>query len=97
MRAISRDDFRDFLALYQSADRHDKQHDRAFRLRKLLTSGRTTSDDLLLSKHMEAPGPEIARSVVSPCASATADDDANHDHASAFLHALLKALDQRQH
>ncbi|WP_130218834.1 hypothetical protein [Bradyrhizobium genosp. SA-3] len=96
MRAISRDDFRNLFALYACADRHNKQHDRASRLRKQLTS--TTTGDLLdqFSERIEAPGPEIIGRVLTPCARAMADNAANHDHASAFLHALLKELDQRQ-
>ncbi|UPK33917.1 hypothetical protein IVB18_37980 [Bradyrhizobium sp. 186] len=99
MRAVSRDDSRSLFALFVFAARHDKQHDRASRLLKLFTSGRTTSDDLLdqWPERVEAPEPEIDGSVIGPRARAVADDDANYDHASAFLHALLKALDQTQH
>ncbi|NYG48073.1 hypothetical protein GGD67_005556 [Bradyrhizobium sp. IAR9] len=87
------------FALYACAGRPGKQHDRAPRLLKLLTSGRDTSDDLLdhWSERIEAAGPEIVGSVLSPYARGVADDNANHDHASAFLHALLKELEQRQH
>lgn len=99
MRAVSRDDFRSLFALYAFADRHNKQHDRASRLPKLLTSSRTTSDDPLdrWPERVEAPGPETVGGALGPRARAVADDDANYDHASAFLHALLKALDQTQH
>jgi hypothetical protein len=99
MRAASRDDFRSLFTLDAFAARHNKQHDRASRLLKLFAPGRTTSDDVLdqWSARVEATGPEIVGSVLGPRARAVADDDANYDHASAFLHALLKALDQTQH
>jgi len=99
MRAIFRDDLRSLFALYTCASPARKQHDRASRLLKLLTSGRRTTDDLLnhWSARVAAPGPESGGSVLSPCARGIADDNANHDHASAFLHALLKQLEQRQH
>ena len=99
MRAVSRDDFRSLFAIDAFAARHNTQHDRASRLLKLFTSGRTTSDDLLdqWPERVEAPEPEIDRAVIGPRARAVADDDANYDHASALLHALLKALDQTQH
>ena len=99
MRAISRDDFRNLFVLYACPGRPGQQHDRASRLLKLLTSGRNTSDDLLdhWSERIEGPGPEIVGSVRSPCARGVADDNANHDHASALLHVVLKELEQRQH
>ncbi|MGY3474043.1 hypothetical protein ACVTD1_11110 [Bradyrhizobium ottawaense] len=94
MRTISRDDFRSLFALYACAGRPSNGHNRAPRLLKLLTPGQDTSDDLLdhWSERIEAPGPEIVGGVLSG-----ADDNTNHDHASAFLHALLKELEQRQH
>ena len=98
MRAISRDDLRSLFALYPCAGPPRKQYDRASRLLKRLTPGRSTTNDLLdhWSERVAAPGPEIGGSVLSPCARGVADDNANHDHASAFLHALLKQLEQRQ-
>ncbi|MCK1740391.1 hypothetical protein IVA80_05800 [Bradyrhizobium sp. 139] len=97
MRAVSRDDFRSLFALDPFAARHNTQHDRASRLLKLLTSARTTSDAPVdqWPERVEAPEPEIDRSVIG--ARAVADEDAHYDHASAFLHALLNALDQTQH
>lgn len=95
MRAVSRDDFLCLFALYAFAARHHKQHDRASRPLKLFASSRTSSDDLLdqWSERAEASGPEVVGSVLSPRARAVTDDDANYDHASALLHAFLKALD----
>lgn len=99
MRAVSRDDFRSLFALYAFAARHNKQHDRASRLLKLSTSSGTGSDHVpdQWSERIEAPGPELVGSMLGPRARAVADEDANYDHASAFLHTLLKALDQTQH
>lgn len=95
MRAISREDFRSLFARHAFADRPNQQHDRVSRLVKLLTFGRTTSDDLLnhWSEHIEALGPEIANSMLAPRARAVADNDAKYDHASALLPLLLKELD----
>lgn len=96
MRVISREDFRSLFARHAFADRPNQQHDRVSRLVKLLTFGRTTSEDLLhhWSERLEAPGPEIASSMLGPRVHVVPDNDAKYDHASALLHVLLKGMEQ---
>ncbi|WFU46055.1 hypothetical protein QA640_45680 (plasmid) [Bradyrhizobium sp. CB82] len=98
-RAVSRDDFRSFFAFHAFAAELNKNHDGASRLLKLFTSSRDICDDLLdlWSERAEALGPETVGGVLNPRVHAVADGDINYDHASAFLHALLKTLDQTQH
>lgn len=95
-RSVSREDFRGLFALYACAAQLHKKHDGASRLLNLFDSSRDISDDLLhlWSERVQAVGAETVGSVLCPRARAVADGDANYDHASAFLHALLKALDQ---
>lgn len=98
MRAISREDFQRLFALHAFTDRPNQQHDHVSRLAKLFALGQTTSDDLLNQgpERLEAPGPEIASNMLGLRARAVADNDAKYDHASAFLHALLKWSEQIQ-
>ncbi|MDA9437048.1 hypothetical protein XH88_35775 [Bradyrhizobium sp. CCBAU 51627] len=98
-RAVSREDFRGLFAFYVFVARHDNKHDGASRLLKLFTSSQNISDELLdqWSERADALGAERVGSVLGPRTRAVANGDANYDHASAFLHALLTALDQTQH
>jgi len=98
-RLVSREDFRGLFALYAFAAQLNNNHAGASRLLKLFASSPNISDSLLdrWSERVEALNPEIVGSVLGPCAHAVADGNVNYDHASAFLHALLKTLDQTQH
>jgi hypothetical protein len=98
-RSVSREDFRGLFALYACAAQLHKKHDGASRLLNLFESSRDITDDLLhlWSERVEAVSAETVGSVLCPRARAVADGEANYDHASAFLHAMLKALDQSQH
>src|SRR3954447_12980097 len=98
-RSVSREDFRGLFALYACAAQLHKKHAGASRLLNLFESSRDIPDDLLhlWSARVEAVGAEAVGSVLCLRARAVADGDAKYDHASAFLHAMLKALDQSQH
>lgn len=98
-RAVSRDEFRGLFALFAFAAQHHQKHDGASRLLHLFTSSQNIPDDLLdrWAERAEAIGPEAVGNELSLRAHAVADGNTSYDHASAFLHALLKALDQTKH
>jgi hypothetical protein len=98
-RSVSREDFRGLFALYACAAQLHKKNAGASRLLNLFESSRDITDDLLhlWSERVEAVSAETVGNVLCPRARAVADGKANYDHASAFLHAMLKALDQSQH
>jgi hypothetical protein len=98
-RAVSRDDFRGLFALFAFAAQHHEKHDGASRLLQLFTSSRNISDDLLdrWAERTEAIGSKAEGNELSLRAHAVADGNTSYDHASAFLHALLKGLDQTKH
>ncbi|WP_315828632.1 hypothetical protein, partial [Bradyrhizobium sp. SZCCHNG3015] len=74
----------------------NRNPDGASRLLNLFTSSQNISDELLdrWAERAEAIGPEAVGSVLCPHAHAVADGNTSYDHASAFLQALLKKLDQ---
>lgn len=94
--AVSRDDFRSLFALYTFVAKRNRNHDAAHRLLTLFTSSRNIPDDLLMewSERVEASDPQAVGSVLCPHARAVAEGNAHYDHASAFLHTVLKALDE---
>ncbi|MCA1386058.1 MULTISPECIES: hypothetical protein [unclassified Bradyrhizobium] len=98
-RAVSREDVQSLFAFYAFVARHHNKHDGASRWLKLFTSSQNLSDERLnqWSERVDAVGPEMVGRVLDPRARAVVDGDANYDHASAFLHARLKALDEPQH
>ncbi|WP_027544994.1 hypothetical protein [Bradyrhizobium sp. WSM2254] len=98
-RAVSRDDFKGLFALFAFAAQHKENHNGASRLLHLFMSSRYIPDDLLdlWSECAEATGPETIGEQLCLRAHDVADGSSSYDHASAFLHALLKALDQTQH
>jgi hypothetical protein len=95
-RAVSRDDFRSLFALFAFAAQQHENHDGASRLINLFMTSRNIPDDLLgqWSQRAEAIGSETIGDQLSVHAHAVADGNSRYDHASAFLHALLKAADQ---
>ncbi|MDN5003912.1 hypothetical protein ACFQZO_24040 [Bradyrhizobium sp. GCM10027634] len=98
-RSVSRDHFRGLFALYAFAAEHSENHDGAARLLHLFISSQSISDDLLdyWADRADAIGSETLGHELGLRAHAVADGNSNYDHASAFLHALLKSLDQRPH
>ncbi len=98
-RAVSREHFRGLFALYACAAQHGENCEGAIRLLRLFASSESISDDLLdrWVERADAVGSGAVGYELGLRAHAVADGHSNYDHASAFLHALLKALDQRAH
>ncbi|CUT12690.1 hypothetical protein BF49_3770 [Bradyrhizobium sp.] len=98
-RAVSREDFRSLFALYAFVAKHNRNHDGEHLLLTLFTSSRNIPDDLLIewSERVEPLNPETVGGVLCPRARAVAKGEARYDHASAFLHSVLKALDETAH
>ena len=95
--AVSRDAFRSLFALYVLKAYHDHKHDGEHRLLKLFGS----SDDIpnhlldLWSNFADVLGPESVGSILEQRVHEIADGKASYDHASAFLHVVLRELDGR--
>lgn len=100
--AVSRDAFRSFFALYAAKAHHDNKPEGEHRLMKLFGSSENIPDDLLdlldlWSARADSLGPETISGVLCPRARDIANGSVSYDHASDFLHALLRELDQRRH
>lgn len=94
--AVSRDAFRSFFALYAAKAHHDNKPEGEYRLMKLFGSSENIPDDLLdlWSARADSLGPETVSGVLCPRARDIANGSVSYDHASDFLHALLRELDQ---
>ncbi|WP_439405756.1 hypothetical protein ACNJX9_31020 [Bradyrhizobium sp. DASA03076] len=92
-RATFRADFRDFIALYLLAVDHNENHYDASRLHKLFVPTRSTCEDLLdpASDPAGVYDPISGGRAFGPSGQAV-DRAAKYDHASAFLHAVLKGV-----
>ena len=79
--------------------RHDHKHDGEYRLLKLFGSSEDIPDGLpdLWSDRAEVLGPETVGSILGPRTREIADGGANYDHASDFLHAVLRDLERTEH
>ena len=97
--AVSRDAFRGFFALFAVKAHHDNQSEGEYRLMKLFGSSEDIPDDLLdlWSARADSLGPETISGLLCPRAREIADGSVSYDHASDFLHALLRELDHRRH
>lgn len=95
--AVSRDAIRGLFAFYAATVRHG--HDGEYRRLQLFASTKGTPDYLLelWSDRSQGLDPEIVGSVLVPRARQITDGSARYDHASDFLHALLKDIDQKAH
>ncbi len=93
-RAVSRDNFKGLFALFALAAQHNENYAGASRLIDLFASSRNIPDDLLdlWSERAEVVGAEAVGEQLCRQAHAVADGNSNYDHASAFLHALVKVL-----
>lgn len=98
-RTVSQDDFRGLFALYALTARHNHNQKGADRLMRLFTSSGDIADDLLdlWSERADKLGPETVGAMLCPRARAVANGVMDYDHASDFLHALLRDLDQKEH
>jgi hypothetical protein len=97
--AVSRDAFRGLFAFYAAKAHHDREHDGEHRLLKLFASTKDIPDYLLelWSDRTQRLDPEVVGSVLVPRTRQIADGSAHYDHASDFLHALLRDMDQKAH
>ncbi|WP_426609191.1 hypothetical protein [Bradyrhizobium sp. McL0616] len=97
--AVSRDAFRGFFALYAAKAHHDHQDDGEHRLLQLFASSKDIPDYLLelWTYRTQLLDPEIVGNMITPRTRQIADGSAHYNHASDFLHALLRDLDQKPH
>lgn len=97
--AVSRDAFRGLFALYAADAHHEQKHHCEYSLTKLFKSSDDIPDGLLdlWSERVNTLDSETVGNVLCPRAREVADGRAEYDHASDFLHALLRELDQEQH
>ncbi|TFV70464.1 hypothetical protein E4K64_30205 [Bradyrhizobium frederickii] len=95
--AVSRDAFRGLFAFYAAKAHHDHKHDDEHRLLKLFGSAEDIPDRLLeqWSQGAELLGSETVGRILEPRARQIANDSVHYDHASDFLHALLRDLGQK--
>ncbi|MET4034715.1 MULTISPECIES: hypothetical protein [unclassified Bradyrhizobium] len=97
--AVTRDAFRGLFAFYAAKAHHDKEPDGERSLLKLFGSSQDIPENLLelWSDRTEVLGPEIVGNIIGPCAQQVTSGTAHYDHASDFLHALLREMDRRKH
>lgn len=97
--AVSREAFRGLFAFYAAKAHHDQKHHGEHCLTKLFRSSDDIPDGLLelWSERVNTLDPETVGNVLCPRARAVADGRVEYDHASDFLHALLRELNGKQH
>lgn len=95
--AVSRDAFRGLFAFYAAKAHHDHKTKGEESLLRLFGSAEYIPDRLLQqwSETADLVGPETVGSVVEPRARELASGGARYDHASDFLHALLRDLGRK--
>jgi hypothetical protein len=95
--AVSRDTLRGLFAFYAAKSHHDHKRDGEHRLLKLFGSAEDIPDRLLeqWSEGAELLNPETVGHIVEPHTRQVANGSARYDHASDFLHALLRDLGQK--
>ncbi|MBH5396341.1 hypothetical protein HZZ13_00710 [Bradyrhizobium sp. CNPSo 4010] len=97
--SVSRDAFRGLFAFYAAKAHHDHNDVAESRLLNLFGSSEHIPDGLLelWSSRTELIGPEAVGNIVSPLAHQILDGGAQYNHASDFLHRLLRELDRDVH
>jgi hypothetical protein len=97
--AVSRDAFRGLFALYAAKAHHDNKHDGEYRLLKLFGSSEDIPDSLLdlWSDRAEVLGTDTIGTILTPRTREIADGGATYDHASDFLHTVLRDLERNEH
>jgi hypothetical protein len=95
--AVSRDAFRGLFAFYAAKAHHDHKVEGEESLLKLFKSAEDIPDGLLQqwSERAAALGTETVGSVVEPRAHEVTEGAARYDHASDFLHTLLRDLGRK--
>ncbi|MBP0116001.1 hypothetical protein [Bradyrhizobium vignae] len=96
---VSRDAFRGLFAFYAAKAHHDHNDVAEGRLLKLYGSSNHIPDELLelWSSRTELIGSEAIGNIVSPLAYEILDGGAQYNHASDFLHRVLRELDRDLH
>ena len=94
--AVSRNTFRGLFAFYAKADH---KHDGEYRVLKLFGSAQDIPDRLLQqwSHQADLPGAEAIASTLEPRTREIVNGRKRYDHASDFLHVLLRDLELREH
>ena len=94
--AVSRNAFPGLFAFYAKADH---KHDGDYRVLKLFGSAQGIPDRLLQqwSHQADLPGAEAIASTLEPRTREIANGRKRYDHASDFLHVLLRDLELREH
>ena len=97
--SVSREAFRGLFAFYAAKAHHDHNDVAEGRLLKLFGSSEHIPDGLLelWSSRTELIGSEAVGNIVSPLAHQILDGGAQYNHASDFLHRLLRELDRDDH
>lgn len=97
--AVSRNAFRGLFAFYALRVHHDNEPAGEDRLLKLFQSSEDIPESLLdlWSDRAEMLGPEVIGAALNSGTHEVADGRANYDHASDFLHAMLRDLEQKRH
>jgi hypothetical protein len=95
--AVSRNSFRGLFAFY--ATKADHKHDGEYCVLKLFGSAQDIRDRMLQrwSHEAELPGSETIASTLEPHTREIANGRTRYDHASGFLHVLLRDLELREH
>jgi len=94
--AVSRNTFRGLFAFYAKADH---KHDGEYCALKLFGSAQDIPDRLLQqwSHQADLPGAEAIASTLEPRTRKIVNGRKRYDHASDFLHVLLRDLELREH
>jgi hypothetical protein len=96
-KPASRDAFRGLVAFYAAKAHHDHKHDGEYCVSKLFGSAQDIPDRLLpqWSDEAELLGSETIAPTPEPRVREIPNDRARYDHASDFLHALLRDLERK--
>jgi hypothetical protein len=94
--AVSRNTFRGLSAFYAKAD---PKHDGEYCVLKLFGSAQDIPDRLLQqwSHQADLPGAEAIANTLEPRTRKIVNGRKRYDHASDFLHVLLRDLELREH
>jgi hypothetical protein len=95
--AVSRDAFRGLFAFYAAKAHHDHKAEAEHSLLRMFGSADDIPDTLLQqwSDRAELLGPETVGRLMDPRVRQITNGNAQYDHASDFLHTLLRDLGQK--
>jgi len=96
--AASRDAFSGLFAFFAAKAHHEQQHDREHHLFKLFRSSKEIPENFLEAANSAEPvGCQNVGKVASSRTRKIADGGAGYDHASDFLHVLLRDVERKLH